>query len=250
MKIIINADDFGMNDGVNAAVERAFRRGCLNSASLMPFAQSAAAAFKIARDNPGLAVGLHADFDRGFIMMMIDWIFRREKFKKWIEQKLRAQIQECARHGVKHLSHLDSHRNVHMIPAVFSVFKNLAAEYKIPRVRVVNENFFLVIFDNPGFDWIKTGAWMKWPILTVLRWMSGRAAQSDTYFYGLTYSGKLFGRNAQKIRVPSYYNSVEVSSHPSAFLDASGGKHAIDYIFHSSPDRTREFETLMNKKFL
>jgi len=147
------------------------------------------------------------------------------------------------------LTHLDSHRHVHMIPAAFSVFKKLAAEYKIPRVRVMNENCFLVFFNNPGIDWIKIGSWMKWPVLTLFRWMSGSNARSNVYFYGLTYSGRLFGRNVKKIRVPKCYDAVEVSFHPSAFIDVMGAKHNIDKKFYASADRMSELETIMNKDF-
>ncbi|MDR1360735.1 MAG: ChbG/HpnK family deacetylase [Rickettsiales bacterium] len=248
-RIIINADDFGINDGLNAAVEAAHKSGCLNSASLMPFGARAADAVKIAKQNPKLLIGLHADFDSGFIKMLLTSFFSTKKFKKNIEQELRKQITECAQLGIKRLSHLDSHRHVHMIPAVFSVFKKLADEYKIPRVRVMNENCFTVFWACPSLDWIKIGAYMKWPILTVLRWMCGRAARANTYFYGLMYSGKMFGRNVKKIRVPCGYDSVEVSFHPSAFADASGGLSGTDKKFYESPDRMREFETVMDKNF-
>ncbi|MDR1207004.1 MAG: ChbG/HpnK family deacetylase [Rickettsiales bacterium] len=249
MKIIINADDFGINDGLNAAVENAHRNGCLNSASLMPFGARAKQAAEIAARNPKLSVGLHADFDCGFIKMLAASFFVTKKFKKNIEQELRKQIEECARLGIKQLSHLDSHRHVHMIPAAFSVFKKLAGEYKIPRVRVMNENCWTVFFNSPSLDWIKTGAYMKWPLLTMLRWLSGRAARPGTYFYGLVYSGKMYGRNVRKIRVPRGYDSVEVSFHPTIFADTSGNLGCTDKKFYESPDRVREFETVADKGF-
>jgi len=250
MKIIINADDFGANDGINAAVEQAFKKGCLNSASLMVYGSAALAAADIAKKNPKLSVGLHADFDKGFVAMMFQWLFARKKFKAWLEKELRKQIDACAKLGIKKLSHLDSHRHVHMIPAAFSVFKKVAAAYKIPRVRVVNENFFRSFWGALSFSCVWNLAWVKWPVLTVFRWMSGRAAATDVYFYGLVYSGELFGRATQKISVPKRFNTVEIGIHPMAFTDKSGGAHATDAQFYSSPNRIREFETVMDKNFL
>ena len=60
-RLIVNADDFGLTHGVNRAVADAHRHGVLTSASLMVDAPGAEDAARLARELPGLSVGLHAD---------------------------------------------------------------------------------------------------------------------------------------------------------------------------------------------
>ena len=57
--VTFTADDFGLTVSVNDAVERAFRAGKLNAASLMVAGDAAADAVRRARALPGLHVGLH-----------------------------------------------------------------------------------------------------------------------------------------------------------------------------------------------
>ncbi len=59
-RVIFSADDFGLSEGVNEAVEqRASRRCILDAASLMVAGPAAADAVRRARALPGLRVGLH-----------------------------------------------------------------------------------------------------------------------------------------------------------------------------------------------
>src|SRR5271154_1203407 len=57
--LIVTADDFGLNEAVNEAVEQASRAGVLTAASLMVAAPGAADAIRRARKLPNLRVGLH-----------------------------------------------------------------------------------------------------------------------------------------------------------------------------------------------
>ena len=58
-RLIVCADDFGLDPAVNAAVEEAHRNGILSTASLMVGAPAAADAVMLARRLPDLHVGLH-----------------------------------------------------------------------------------------------------------------------------------------------------------------------------------------------
>src|SRR5579859_346936 len=58
-RLIVTADDFGLHEAVNEAVERGYRDGVLRAASLMVTAPAVADAVARAKRIPGLAVGLH-----------------------------------------------------------------------------------------------------------------------------------------------------------------------------------------------
>src|SRR5471032_342075 len=57
--LIITADDYGLHEAVNEAVERGYREGVLRAASLMVAAPAMLDAVERARRLSGLAVGLH-----------------------------------------------------------------------------------------------------------------------------------------------------------------------------------------------
>ncbi len=59
VKLIINADDFGLCRGVNSAVAKAHNEGVLTSATLMANMPGAAEAVEIAKKTPSPGVGVH-----------------------------------------------------------------------------------------------------------------------------------------------------------------------------------------------
>ena len=58
-RLIVNADDLGLTDGVNRGIIDAHARGVLTSASLMVDTPGAEEAVALAREHPALSVGLH-----------------------------------------------------------------------------------------------------------------------------------------------------------------------------------------------
>src|SRR5436309_6725489 len=59
IRLIVNADDFGLSESVNAAVLETHDRGIVTSCSLMVAEPAATAAVEAARERPALAIGLH-----------------------------------------------------------------------------------------------------------------------------------------------------------------------------------------------
>src|SRR5271155_4765952 len=59
--LIVNADDFGLSEGVNQGIIEAHERGIVTSASLMVLKPFAAAAAAYGREHGRLSLGLHLD---------------------------------------------------------------------------------------------------------------------------------------------------------------------------------------------
>jgi len=124
--LIFNADDFGASAGVNRGIVECHRHGVVTSASLMVTGRSATEAAAMARDNPGLSVGLHWDvcgedereFDLGNPAAV------REEFKR--------QMGEFHRIMGRTPTHMDSHRHVHLQEGVKQLFAELAAPEGVP----------------------------------------------------------------------------------------------------------------------
>jgi predicted glycoside hydrolase/deacetylase ChbG (UPF0249 family) len=237
MEKIINADDFGLSDEINRAIERAFERGCVTSASLATNGARAGDALKFARGNPSLRVGVHLTLTEGaplsdpaslpllvgtngrlacgFVRLLWLSLARESALIDQAEREWRRQIDAVLEHGVV-ISHLDSHRHVHMIPALFRLALKLRREYDVPRLRVVNEDLLRSLASArspaPFFD----GALIKYAVLkTFYHW---NRTDSDTYFYGIAYTGKIWGPRA-RVSVPRRYGAVEVALHPRAVTD-------------------------------
>jgi predicted glycoside hydrolase/deacetylase ChbG (UPF0249 family) len=64
--LIINADDFGLDEDVNCAIIEAHRGGLVRSASLMVNMPAAESAARMARREARLEVGLHINVSEGF----------------------------------------------------------------------------------------------------------------------------------------------------------------------------------------
>ena len=133
--LVVTSDDFGYDSSVNAAVLRAFREGILRFASLMVLRPGAAEAARIARDNPGLGVGLHLELCSQEPQKAGLKYFFNSAARSGVEGEIRSQIEALLALGVAP-THIDGHFNVHVHPVIFPVVCRLAREYSIPRVRL------------------------------------------------------------------------------------------------------------------
>jgi predicted glycoside hydrolase/deacetylase ChbG (UPF0249 family) len=124
--LIVNADDFGYGRGINRGILEAHRQGVVTSATLVVNAPFTAEAVAIARDNPGLSVGLHVNFtneaDRlcEFDDPAVCRVELRRQFDRFLELLGRLP------------THLDSHQHVHRRRTTNATFLELATEHGLP----------------------------------------------------------------------------------------------------------------------
>lgn len=153
------ADDFGLTEAVNEAVERANREGCLHAASLMVAGSAAADAVRRARTLPRLNVGLHlvlvegpAVLPRSEIPDLVNeqgWFpanqfrlgisyFARAGIRRQLAAEIRAQFAAFAATGLT-LHHADAHKHMHLHPTVGRLMLEIGREFGLCRVRVPAE---------------------------------------------------------------------------------------------------------------
>ncbi|MCJ7778971.1 MAG: ChbG/HpnK family deacetylase [Sedimentisphaerales bacterium] len=154
-KIIINADDFGLCDGVNRAVVQAHTQGILTSATIMANMPAARQAVELAKQLPTLGVGIHLNLFEGKPVSKdpcVDCLLdtngqfaysparlsilsvARRKIRNAIATELAAQIQWVIDNGLKP-THLDSHKHIHSFPAIFPIVCDLAKSFRIAAIR-------------------------------------------------------------------------------------------------------------------
>jgi predicted glycoside hydrolase/deacetylase ChbG (UPF0249 family) len=110
-RVIFNADDFGLTEGVNRGILDCHLRGVVTSTSLMVLGTAADHAAALVREHPELSVGLHFDEAAG---------------------ALERQLEEFERLLGRLPTHLDSHHHVHREPARLSAFRAAAAQLGVP----------------------------------------------------------------------------------------------------------------------
>jgi chitin disaccharide deacetylase len=157
--LIVTADDFGLHESVNDAIEQASHAGILSAASLMISGPAAADAIERALRLPQLRVGLHLVLADGWPMLapaeiplLVDrngfmdegmvrrgiLIFANPSARRQIEWEIRAQLLAYRRTGLM-LDHVNAHKHLHFHPTILSILLSLAREFGIRAIRVPQE---------------------------------------------------------------------------------------------------------------
>jgi chitin disaccharide deacetylase len=130
--LIVNADDFGHSEPVNAGVIEAFERGIVTSASLMTRRAAAGAAAAYARTQPRLGLGLHVDLGDWRYTAREGWVGSRTVDDAAIEQEVGRQLDAFRTLAGDDPTHLDSHHHAHRREPARSVLLALAAALDVP----------------------------------------------------------------------------------------------------------------------
>ncbi len=155
-RIIVNADDFGLTAGVNRAIIELHQAGVLTSTTLMARAAAAEEAIELARSTPSLGVGCHVvlvdgeplrsarelpalvDPGTGRFMPTLGKFLKRLLAVRIpsaeIEAEASAQIGLLRSRGIA-LTHIDTHKHVHMFPGVLRPVLRAARAAGIRAVR-------------------------------------------------------------------------------------------------------------------
>jgi predicted glycoside hydrolase/deacetylase ChbG (UPF0249 family) len=154
--LIINADDFGLCEGINRGTLALLQSGILGGVSIMPTGYAFESAVNRIKPIPKVEVGIHlslvetkpilppdeiaslvdrrGNFEKNFFYFLRRYLSGLIN-KEDILREFRAQIDKVKEAGLK-ITHLDSHQYIHMLPGVFKIVLELAKEYKIAFIRL------------------------------------------------------------------------------------------------------------------
>lgn len=237
-RIIINADDFGLCDGVNEAVDQAHSDGILTSATIMANMPAAEKAVKIAKKLPSLGLGVHLNLNEGrpiskdpcidrlldadgqfayspFILSLLS--LAGHKIREAIRAELAAQIQWVIDHGLKP-THLDSHKHIHSFPALFSIVCQLARRFGIPAIRWSFEPKELLRIPWPLTSKDGKKRAQKIRIMAKINRMQNQDFLKNDAVLGIAHTGKIDVNFFKAVALYSPAETVEVMTHP-GFVD-------------------------------
>ncbi len=125
--LIVNADDFGASDGINRGIVEAHGGGVVTSTSLVVTGRAAAGAVALAREHPGLAIGLHWDLDGEDADPSIDL-----ESPAAVRAELARQLEAFHELMGRAPTHVDSHHHVHRRPEIAPIARELVAPLGVP----------------------------------------------------------------------------------------------------------------------
>jgi chitin disaccharide deacetylase len=156
--LIVNADDFGISEGVNAAVVDAHRNGILTSATVMVNMPGFEQAVRLALANPTLGVGIHLNLTSGppvlspsRVSTLVDGsgrfppggaVLRRLSLGRLDPQELEAELNAQVERGLTAgltATHLDSHHHLHLHPLLQPIAVRVARRFGIQGIRCTVE---------------------------------------------------------------------------------------------------------------
>ena len=241
LRVIINADDFGMSEEVNEAVIRAYKEGVLTSTSLMVTGAAFEQAVRLAKENPGLAVGIHlvtvvgksvlshseipalvdreGNFSNNPTAAGLKYYFS-PRARRELRKELAAQFEKFHSTGLP-LSHIDGHLHLHVHPVIFKTALDLGAKYGARRMRVPAEERWLALeFDRANL--------IQKTIHTMLFGGLARYMKKKLNERGFTFPERVYG-NLQSGRMSELYflyaldnltaETSEIYFHPAVYAD-------------------------------
>ena len=260
-RLIINADDFGLSAGVNAAVVKAHSQGVVTSATIMANMQGALEAAKMARQLRSLGVGVHLNLTEGKPLSrdaLVKCLLNDEgefafsparlagmslissSIRRAIQIEMACQIQWAIDHNIR-LTHIDSHKHIHCFPVIFSTVCGLAKLFDIEAVRWTCEPISVSCAPWPlPSEGGKKRAKLIRRMAKINRFQNSKLLKTDGLL-GITHLGKI---NANFFNALSLYNPLsvgELMTHPGHSGAASG-----DYT--QAVQRQGELETLCSEK--
>lgn len=158
--LIVNADDFGLEEEINTAIVRAHNEGIVTSASLLANGSAFEHAAALAQQNPRLGVGAHLTLTRGPslvgaplvgteapslagregllaqspVLFAMRAAFGLVSLRE-VKREFRAQLERIRDAGIV-ITHIDSHQHIHLAPSIFDVVLDLAGDFDVKWIRM------------------------------------------------------------------------------------------------------------------
>jgi hopanoid biosynthesis associated protein HpnK len=258
--LIVTADDFGLHEAVNEAVEQASVSGVLTAASLMVAAPAAGDAIRRARKLPNLRTGLHLVLADGFAMlpprlipgladrtghmngrMFVNGMrfFILPGIRRQLEAEIRAQFSAYTRTGLA-LDHVNVHKHFHLHPTLLGMLLRIGRDYGMPAVRVPDEPQWFAVRSGKWFSAANGALLAPWVALMKRRLRNAGVPHNDRVF-GIAASGAMDEATLLDILARLPPGVTEIYLHPavrsgSAIAPSmSGYRHADELAALLSP---------------
>lgn len=147
-RLIVTADDVGLDHGMTEGAIRAHREGIVTACSIVATGKAFDDAVARLREVPALEAGVHLALVEEPSLTGIALPRDYVEFVRWyatgrlrlpaIVREMRAQIERVVGTGLR-VTHLNGHQHLHVIGAIFASVRELAEEFGIRYIRRVDD---------------------------------------------------------------------------------------------------------------
>ena len=170
-RLIVHVDDYGVTENYSRNVLEAIERNVVDSISILPNGQyfetsmkmlepyltrvkvsvhlNLVEGFPLSKDS-SLLILSSGEFKLGFLNLILFPLLHSKikvlNFRTQIKKELKLQIEMVLQSmPAGSVVSLDSHRHIHLIPFLFDIVVELAEEYQLSKIRIIDEPFYLCI---------------------------------------------------------------------------------------------------------
>lgn len=280
MKLLINADDYGLSQGITNSILQAFDQGVLNGTSIIANGRAFDYAIEQYKKRQGLRLAIHLNLvegepvspaeeipllvksnrELGYSFQNLWWRYWRSspeekiQFQQQVRQEWSAQIQRVVSCFDETFAiHIDSHLHYHMLPFAFEVLMELNDTFHFAHIRLPDEPLFFIENDKQALKNYFSLSPIKNLLLAELsrnhrKQLQDKQIATNDHFIGVLFSGKMnegVVRNAFSELKLGVDDVCEILFHPGkARWDEVGLRSA-----HYSPKRDDELNTLLSPSF-
>lgn len=252
IKLIVNADDFGIHTSVNKGIVKGHCEGIITSTSLLANGSEFESAVDLGFTYPNLGIGIHTCLVGGLPPVCnpdevsslltsegvlpttyLDFIKRcmmRTIRYDELYKELAAQFKKIIDTGLT-ITHVDGHQHMHILPQVLPIVVDLIKQYGIKKIRIPREyKTFVNGVYNPIRFLGKVG------LSTVADMAKRTVAQEDIkspdYFWGMINGGQLIEPALAAIlsSISKKAGVHEIMTHPG--LSDNVLNQAFDWHYH------------------
>jgi len=263
-KLIVTADDYGLCDSVNQAIEACLEAGSVSATCVMTNMPVYYDAIHLKDRFPEVSLGIHWTLTEGFPVLAATQVpslvdtdgrfYARSEFRlKWItnqvdiaelKAELSAQFQRLRELSV-FPEFWNTHQDIQMLPGMFETCVSLGVELGIPAMRSHQR---ILVFHNT----VPTQYYLRHPVfwikgLVIARWSQRAKALGmclpDGKIYIRGYELSKTGLEEAVVHVPwdSIGQAAELTIHPAAAIE--------DEVMHTLKDvRVREYQVYSDRR--
>lgn len=264
-RLIVNADDLGMSPGANNAIFECFDAGKITDASIMSNADYFQEALDGLRKRGIGKIGVHLNLSygkalnqgsslhdkngllkNGFVSLLCK-SFTDSNIRKEIEEEFEAQIERVKKNRLE-ITHLDSHRHIHMIPPIYSIVVRLAKKHGIERVRLINEDLFDSLKMQKSYHVFSNGGIIKYLLLKSFSDYnrSRTDCSGNAKFFSILYTGSITERAIEKIAQSGEFYEIMVHPGDPAMDESVDFYDITEKRYRTSPARKMELDALLS----
>jgi len=268
--LIVNADDFGLDNNISIGVEKTIQYGIVKSISFITNASAFEDSVRIIKRYKEVSVGIHLNLTDGkpvsrgpgidFLLneksafcgdhlKTIYSVISKPSYLPVIKAEFTAQIENLLDSGLK-VSHIDSHGHIHLLPQLFPAVMELAKTFHIPYVRIPKERMFY------------HGLPAKWGNILAINLLAKLAVSNlkkeklkhVNDFIGIENAGKITKEKLISLIRKISYGVTELAVHPGENISILSGSFRWNYSWDDEllalTDGTVQEEIKRNKIYL